>query len=117
MDEPSTPVNVTGLDVPPGAGDHFYVLSDIAQARTIAEKRSQQSRQATLGGAPTHVTESSAAGGDCYACREKEARARQPFLDRHPVLMGTWAFAALFSGGVPRSPNENPPTVVVHVRV
>lgn len=53
---PSTPVNVTGLDVPPGAGDHFYVLSEIAQAREIAEKRSQVSRQRSLGGAPAHVT-------------------------------------------------------------
>ena len=27
---PSTPVNVTGLDVAPGAGDRFYVLDDIS---------------------------------------------------------------------------------------
>jgi hypothetical protein len=33
---PSTPVNVTGLDVAPNAGDRFYVLSDIAQARELA---------------------------------------------------------------------------------
>jgi hypothetical protein len=34
--------------------------------------------------------------GDCYACREKEAHARRPFFDRHPVFMGAWALAALF---------------------
>ena len=53
---PSTPVNVTGLDIPPGAGDHFYVLDDITQARSIAERRSQLSRQAALGGTTAHVT-------------------------------------------------------------
>jgi translation initiation factor IF-2 len=53
---PSTPVNVTGLDVPPGAGDHFYVLHDISQARDLAEKRIEQSRKASLGGGPVHVT-------------------------------------------------------------
>ena len=47
-------------------------------------------------GAPTHVTEAAAAVGDCYACREKEERARQPFFERHPALIGAWAFAALF---------------------
>ena len=55
--EPSTPVNVTGLDVAPGAGDHFHVLPDITQARQIAEQRSQTTRQLALGGgAPAHVT-------------------------------------------------------------
>ncbi|HEX3656361.1 MAG TPA: translation initiation factor IF-2 [Pirellulales bacterium] len=54
--DPSTPVNVTGLDVPPGAGDHFYVLEDITQARDIAEKRGRQSRQQTLSGGPAHIT-------------------------------------------------------------
>jgi translation initiation factor IF-2 len=53
---PSTPVNLTGLDTPPQAGERFYVLQDIAQARQIAEKRRQDSRQSTLGTAPTHVT-------------------------------------------------------------
>jgi translation initiation factor IF-2 len=53
---PSTPVNVTGLNVPPGAGDHFYVLNDITQARDIAEKRSEHSRKMTLGGVTGHVT-------------------------------------------------------------
>ena len=53
---PSTPVNVTGLNVAPGAGDHFYVLEDISLARTIAEKRDSQSRQVALSGRPVHVT-------------------------------------------------------------
>jgi translation initiation factor IF-2 len=53
---PSTPVNLTGLDIPPQAGERFYVLQDIAQARQIAEKRRQESRQSVLGSAPTHIT-------------------------------------------------------------
>ena len=47
---PSTPVNMTGLDVAPQAGERFYILQDIAQARQIAAKRHEQSRQTTLGG-------------------------------------------------------------------
>ncbi len=53
---PSTPVNLTGLNLAPGAGDHFYVLDDIAQAREIAETRQAQSRAASLSGARKHVT-------------------------------------------------------------
>jgi translation initiation factor IF-2 len=53
---PSMPVNVTGLSVAPGAGDHFFVLSEIAQAREIAEQRAMESRQQALGGITTHVT-------------------------------------------------------------
>src|SRR5262249_13634833 len=54
---PSTPVNVTGMDVPPAAGDKFYVLDDIAQSREIAGQRHDQTRIASLGtSAPTHVT-------------------------------------------------------------
>ncbi len=53
---PSTPVNLTGLDVAPQAGERFYVLTEIGQARQIAAKRQEQSRQVTLGNAPTHVT-------------------------------------------------------------
>ncbi len=34
---PSTPVNVTGLNVAPGAGDRFYVLDDISKARDLAD--------------------------------------------------------------------------------
>ncbi|HEV7225722.1 MAG TPA: translation initiation factor IF-2 [Pirellulales bacterium] len=53
---PSTPVNVTGLDQAPGAGEHFYVLDDIGQARDIAEKRGTLSRRVALSGQWTHVT-------------------------------------------------------------
>jgi translation initiation factor IF-2 len=53
---PSMPVNVTGLDVPPAAGDKFYVLDDIAESRAIAMDRYNQTRQAALGSAPVHVT-------------------------------------------------------------
>ncbi len=53
---PSLPVNVTGLNVAPAAGEHFYVLPDIATAREIAEAREGRSRRAILGIAPTHVT-------------------------------------------------------------
>ncbi len=53
---PSTPLNMTGLDVAPRAGERFYVLQDISQARQIALKRQEQSRQVSLGGGPTHVT-------------------------------------------------------------
>ena len=53
---PSTPVNLTGLDAPPSAGARFHVVPEIAQAREIAEQRSQESRQETLSGGPTHVT-------------------------------------------------------------
>lgn len=47
---PSTPVNVTGFDEAPAAGERFYVLDDIADAREIAEMRSHRSREQQLGG-------------------------------------------------------------------
>ncbi|TWU21982.1 translation initiation factor IF-2 [Bythopirellula polymerisocia] len=53
---PSTPVNVTGFDMAPGAGEHFYVLDDIADARTIAEARAESNRKVTLSGGAQHVT-------------------------------------------------------------
>ncbi|REK09502.1 MAG: translation initiation factor IF-2 [Planctomycetota bacterium] len=53
---PSMPVNMTGLDVAPDAGEHFYVLPDIATAREIAEDRAGKTRRATLGVTPQHVT-------------------------------------------------------------
>ncbi len=53
---PSMPVNLTGFDVAPAAGEHFYVLPDIAVAREIAESREGKSRRAALGGATQHVT-------------------------------------------------------------
>jgi translation initiation factor IF-2 len=47
---PSTPVNVTGLDLAPDAGESFYVLDDIAAARGIATDREQRSREQSLSG-------------------------------------------------------------------
>ncbi len=53
---PSTPVNVTGFDAAPEAGDPFYVLPDIAQARVIADQRHSQTRQKSLAGTSTKVS-------------------------------------------------------------
>jgi len=53
---PSTPVNLTGLDVPPNAGDKFYVLDDIAEARELASERQLAARQQTLSGVSTKVS-------------------------------------------------------------
>ena len=53
---PSTPVNVTGLSIAPGAGDRFYVLEDISQARQLAEQRADEIRHRELAGARPHVT-------------------------------------------------------------
>lgn len=53
---PSMPVNVTGLDIPPAAGDKFYVVSDIPQAREIATQRAMRSREQTLAGTSTKVS-------------------------------------------------------------
>ena len=36
---PSTPVNLTGFNTAPGAGEKFYVVDDIAKAREIAADR------------------------------------------------------------------------------
>jgi len=53
---PSMPVNMTGLDVAPEAGQHFYRLDDIGQAREIAMQRATTSRSELLGGTQQHVT-------------------------------------------------------------
>lgn len=53
---PSVPVNVTGLDVAPGAGDRFYVLDDITNAREIAQSREFQSRQQSLSGFTNRIS-------------------------------------------------------------
>jgi translation initiation factor IF-2 len=54
---PSTPVNLTGLNVAPSAGSRFYVLDDIAKAREIADLRAAQERTVALGAAGfQHVT-------------------------------------------------------------
>jgi translation initiation factor IF-2 len=53
---PSTPVNVTGLDVAPHAGDKFYVLEDIAEARDLADARQLENREQALSGVSTRVS-------------------------------------------------------------
>jgi translation initiation factor IF-2 len=53
---PATPVNVSGLDVAPNAGERFYVLQDIAEARELALQRQKQTREETLAGVTTKVS-------------------------------------------------------------
>ncbi len=53
---PSMPVNITGIDIAPEAGDRFFVLQDIAQAREIASQRAQRSRTQSLSGRSTRVS-------------------------------------------------------------
>jgi translation initiation factor IF-2 len=53
---PSMPVNVTGLNCAPAAGERFYVLADISQARQLAEQRAADARQRDLGNERPHVT-------------------------------------------------------------
>ncbi len=53
---PSVPINVTGLNQAPAAGDRFYVLDDIAQARELAESRETVSRAQSLSGTSPKVS-------------------------------------------------------------
>lgn len=53
---PSVPVNVTGLDVAPQAGEKFYVLQDIVEARNLASQRAGDTRQESLSGSSTKVS-------------------------------------------------------------
>jgi translation initiation factor IF-2 len=46
---PSVPVNLTGLNRAPSAGERLYVIDDIAQAREIADSRAVQERAEFLG--------------------------------------------------------------------
>ncbi|MDB5350297.1 MAG: infB, partial [Planctomycetota bacterium] len=46
---PSTPVEVSGLDAVPTAGERFAVLDDVSRAREIAEDRRGRTRGASLG--------------------------------------------------------------------
>jgi translation initiation factor IF-2 len=45
---PSTPVKVAGLTDVPGAGDHFFVMKDIEEARSTAENREHLGRSESL---------------------------------------------------------------------
>ena len=58
MDEagPSMPVNITGFDTAPDAGETFYVVEDITTAREIAEKRAADTRDSRLSGVTTKVS-------------------------------------------------------------
>ena len=53
---PATPVNLTGLDVAPGAGDRFYAVDDIALARQVAADKAQVEHRKELAGVQKHVT-------------------------------------------------------------
>jgi translation initiation factor IF-2 len=55
---PSTPVEVAGLSEMPEAGDRFYVVADLDQARSIAEDRRLKAREKDLGSAPARTLES-----------------------------------------------------------
>ncbi len=86
---PSTPVNVTGLSVAPGAGDRFHVLEGIAQARQLARRRAEAARRKELSGGrgPRHPGEPLRAAGPARrgADAEHYLAGRRPRLDRgHP---------------------------------
>jgi translation initiation factor IF-2 len=53
---PSTPVNLTGLDIAPAAGDHFHAMADISLARQLAEARAAATREKGLMGVRPRVT-------------------------------------------------------------
>lgn len=45
---PSTPVKVAGLDIVPGAGDQFFVVADVEEARQVALARRERGREKQL---------------------------------------------------------------------
>jgi translation initiation factor IF-2 len=51
---PSTPVNVTGFDVAPAAGDRFYAIEDISVARQIAQGTAKKNRLLSGAGPRPH---------------------------------------------------------------
>lgn len=53
---PSTPVNLVGLDIAPEAGDPFYEVDDIAEARQIAEQRRDVTRSRSLSTQTTRIS-------------------------------------------------------------
>lgn len=53
---PSVPVNITGLDKAPEAGEKFFVLDDIAQARQLAADRDNALRAQSLSGTSPKVS-------------------------------------------------------------
>jgi translation initiation factor IF-2 len=55
---PSTPVEVAGMDGVAEAGDKFYVVADLDQARTAADDRRQRTRTRQLAAGPKATLES-----------------------------------------------------------
>jgi translation initiation factor IF-2 len=53
---PSTPVEVTGFDELPGAGDSFQVVEKESQARDIAQRRREEQRSRDLLPTPSRVS-------------------------------------------------------------
>jgi translation initiation factor IF-2 len=53
---PAMPVNITGFDTAPEAGDAFHVLEDIAMAREIADQRIFHNRESSLSGITTRIS-------------------------------------------------------------
>ncbi|MFW6061296.1 MAG: translation initiation factor IF-2 [Planctomycetota bacterium] len=55
---PATPVQITGLDAVPEAGDRFYAVEDIDEARTVAQDRRERTRQKQLARTPKRTLKS-----------------------------------------------------------
>jgi len=55
---PATPVEITGLDEVPDAGERFYVMADLGEARQVAEERREKARAHALAAAPQASLES-----------------------------------------------------------
>jgi translation initiation factor IF-2 len=53
---PSMPVNITGLEKAPEAGEKFHVIDDIGQARELAAAREQITRTESLSGTSPRVS-------------------------------------------------------------
>ncbi|MEM9511683.1 MAG: translation initiation factor IF-2 N-terminal domain-containing protein [Cyanobacteria bacterium P01_E01_bin.48] len=56
---PSTPVNLTGFNTAPGAGEKLYVVDDIAKAREIAATRESVEHEQNVAGSVFKYTETS----------------------------------------------------------
>jgi translation initiation factor IF-2 len=53
---PSTPVEITGFDTVPDAGDTFQVVEEEAKARSVAEFRQQEQRRKDLAPTPSKLS-------------------------------------------------------------
>jgi len=49
---PATPVEITGVDEVPDAGDRFYCVDDLSKARLVADERREMARAKTLVAVP-----------------------------------------------------------------